>query len=671
MVSISKVDSDKNNNILEKQLKTLGKKIRIDILKKLKVAQNHFTFSKLQKEVLEHNFSSVNFSFHLNALKKCELIDSSEEGYYITKLGKQILNNILSIEQILTDRSKTRMIRTSKYSKELFDSNKIEEYLIVEGELDVFLARQIAREVEERLAKTNIEYLTAPLMREYINAILLENGLEEVRHKLTRLGTPPYEVFKLFNSKENEMTPEKFIKRLGSDVSEQFLLLNLLPKNLADLYLTGEIALLHLNYWSLRPLSIYLNTESVIKYILNNKSNVSNNFEKTEDSIKIILGFCDFLNKFKRFYSEDLLLGDFNNHFLTNLNLPANKSYIIDLLTSQMLSFNESFNDGQSHLSLGFNNTQSPTNASILLDQPVTQILYSLIEKSVKNNGPLLLFGYSDFVAQNSTRDIINDLFSHSLKNNVILQDNGFLNLQNSTIIKILDPKQNKIILDKILINLHMISVEAKQNDDTFIELLQDKMESIFELFNFKKNLVNKKLSTVNDWIKIIPQVFGEKEDCIIKDSIKSISFFGLNKAILNHCGIELDRTETSTSFALNILSFMKKLIEEKNELENEYYTLTQPHNDKYLQDCWNNGISHSGHNINCYSSKIIRENSTLSLVKKFSLFKKFENIINGGSIFDQTINANDISLNNYLKMLIDSKINAFSLSNFENYVRN
>jgi len=664
------VDSDKNNNLLEKQLKTLGQKIRIDILKKLKVAQNHFSFSKLQKEVLEHNFSSVNFSFHLNALKKCELIESSEEGYYITKLGKQILNNILSIEQILTDRSKTKMIRTSRYSKELFDSNKIVEYLVIEGELDGFLARQIAREVEVRLTKTNIEYLTAPLMREYINAVLLENGLEEVRHKLTRLGTPPYEVFKLFNSKDNAITPETFIRRLGSDVSEQFLLLNLLPKNLADLYLTGEIALLHLNYWSLRPLSIYLNTDSVIKYILNNYPNISNNFEKTEDLINIVLGFCDFLNKFKHFYSEDLLLGDFN-HFLTNFNLPVNKSYIIDLLTSQMLSINESFNDGQSHLSLGFNNTQSPTNESILLSQTVTQFLYSFIEKPVKNNGPLLFFGYSDFISQNSTPNIINDLFSHSLKNNVILQDSSFLNLLNSNIIKILNPKQNKIILDKILINLHMISVEAKQNDDTFIELLQGKMESIFELFNFKKNLVKKKLSTVNEWIKIIAQIFGEKQDCILKDSIKSISFFGLNKAILNHCGIELDRTESSTSFALRILSFMKKLIEEKNELENDYFILSQPHNDKYLQDCWNNGTSHNGEKINCYSSKIIRKNSTLSLVKKFSLFKKFENIVNGGSIFDQSINANEISLNNYLKMLIESKINAFSLSNFENYERN
>ena len=670
MFSISKVNSDKNNNFLEKQLKTLGQKIRIDILKKLKVAQDHFSFSKLQKEVLENNLSSVNFSFHLNALKKCELIESSEEGYYITKLGKQILNKILSIEQILTDRSKTKMIRTSKYSKELFDSNKIEEYLVTEGELDVFLARQIAREVEVRLTKTNIEYLTAPLMREYINVVLLENGLENVRHKLTRLGTPPYEVFKLFNSKENEITPENFIRRLGSDVSEQFLLLNLLPKNLADLYLTGEIALLHLNYWSLRPLSIYLNTDSVIKYILNNYPNISNNFEKAEELIKIVIGFCDFLNKFKNFYSEDLLLGDFNQ-FLTNFNLPVNKSYIFDLLTSQMLSINESFNDGQSHLSLGISSTQSPNNDSILLNQPVTQFLYSFIDKPVKNNGPLLFFGYSDFISQNSIPNIINDLFSHSLKNNVILQDNSFLNLLNSNIIKIPNPKQNKIILDKILINLHMISVEAKQNDDTFIELLQGKMESIFELFNFKKNLVKKKLSTVNEWIKIIAQIFGEKQDCILKDSIKSISFFGLNKAILNHCGIELDRTESSTSFALRILSFMKKLIEEKNELENDYFTLSQPHNDRYLQDCWNNGTSLNGENINYYSSKIIRKNSTLSLVKKFSLFKKFENIVNGGSIFDQSIDANDISLNNYLKMLIDSKINAFSLSNFENYARN
>ena len=168
------MDTDKNQDILEKQLKTLGQRVRIDILKKIKNKQAPLSFSRLQKEVLRFNPSSINLSFHLNTLKKSELILSSEEGYSITSLGEKILDKILSIEQILNNQNKARMIRTSKYSKELFDFNKIEEYLVIEGDLDRYLARQIAHEVEERLSKTNIEYLTAPLMREYINAILLE-----------------------------------------------------------------------------------------------------------------------------------------------------------------------------------------------------------------------------------------------------------------------------------------------------------------------------------------------------------------------------------------------------------------------------------------------------------------------------------------------------------------
>jgi anaerobic ribonucleoside-triphosphate reductase/predicted transcriptional regulator len=657
------VDSDKNYILLEKQLKTLGQKIRIDILKKLKDLQVPFSFSKLQKEVLEHNLSSVNFSFHLNALKKCELIDSSEDGYSITTLGKEILNKILSIEQILANRSKIRMIRTSKYSKELFDSSKIEEYLVTEGELDIFLAKQITRKVEKRLTKTNIEYLTAPLMREYINAILLENGLEEVRHKLTRLGTPPYEVFKLFNSKDTQITPEKFIERLGSDVSEQFLLLNLLPKNLADMYLSGEIALLHLNHWSLRPLSVYLNTNSILKYIYNKNASISANFDDDKNVLLTISDLCNFFYKFKQFYSGDLVLGDFNNYFIANLDLSEDKSYIMDLLTSQILRFEESCRDNYQHLSLGFNSKKPSHNNNILKRNSVKQFLSSLMEKSENTKSPNLLFNYSDFIDKGSSESLIKDLSSHTLKNSIILENY----LLNSATVKIPNPKHNKIILDKILLNLHMVSIDANQNDDVFFELLQDKIESVFEFFQIKKNLVKRKLSTVSEWNKIIPHLFEDNSGNILNESIKSISFFGLNKAILNHCGIELDRTESSTSFALNVLTFVRKLIEEKNESENDFYTLTQPHNDKYLTDCFYNEIPNHGKPVNFYSSKIIRDTSSLTLIKKISLFKKFEAVINGGSIFDQVINANDISLNKYLKMLIDSKINAFSLGNFGN----
>ncbi|MHA1526301.1 MAG: DUF7347 domain-containing protein, partial [Promethearchaeota archaeon] len=202
------MSSDKISESLEQQLKTLGQKIRIDILKKLNDCNDSISFSMLQKKVLSTNSNSKNLSFHLNVLKKSDLITTNEYGYSITELGKKILTNILKIEQILNVQNNSIIIRTSKYSKEIFDNNKIVEYLIREGELDKYLARQIAQEVKERLSNITIEYLTAPLMREYINAILLENGLEQVRHKLTRLGTPPYEVYKLFE--KSRINPENF-----------------------------------------------------------------------------------------------------------------------------------------------------------------------------------------------------------------------------------------------------------------------------------------------------------------------------------------------------------------------------------------------------------------------------------------------------------------------------
>lgn len=652
------MDSDKNNNTLEKQLKTLGQKIRVDILKKLNNTDIPLSFSKLQKTVLENNLSSVNFSFHLNALKKCDLISVDEEGYYITRLGKQITNKILAIKQILDDQNKVRMIRTSKYSKELFDINKIEEYLINEGELEPYLARQIAREVEERLSRTSIEYLTAPLMREYINAVLLESGLEKVRHKLTRLGTPPFEAFKLFNSTDNSVTPEKFIKRLGSDVSEQFLLLNLIPKNLADLYLSGEIALLHLNYWSLRPLSFYINAKTLFDTFSKTKSNQPKTIEKRRDIINLILNPMDFLYRLKQYYSEGLLLGDFNNQFLSFFNLQKDQSHFFNILTSQLQRFNNSYNDNKSHLSLEFKNVKSSVQCQI--EEKFLHFLENQVKTCVR---PLICREYSNLIESKLIDNVINDYISNSYQKNFIFFRNSS-NLLNSNIIKIKNPEVNNIILDKILINLHTISLEASQNDDLFLDLLQDKIESVFNLFHHKKLLIKKKLCSIKDWNNLVSIIFSIHEDDLYKNAIKSISFFGLNEAILNHCGIEIDRTENSELFALKILSFMKKLIKEKNKAEDNNYILSQPHYDSYLKDSWRNGISQYGKKINYYTSTIIRDDSTLSLDKKIAIFKKFEKILDGGIIFYEKMNNIDFSIKELLKLLFESKINAISLRN-------
>jgi anaerobic ribonucleoside-triphosphate reductase len=212
-----------------------------------------------------------------------------------------------------------------------------------------------------------------------------------------------------------------------------------------------------------------------------------------------------------------------------------------------------------------------------------------------------------------------------------------------------------------------MISVEANQNDDLFFDLLLEKLNSVFDLFKVKENLVQTKLSSVKAWNKFVPTIFGPLGANFFEEMVKSISFFGLNKAILNHCGLELDRMDSSTSFALNVLTFMKKIIEEQNSFKCKNYVLTQPHDDLYLKTSWHNDTDSQNSTRYYYSSRIIREDCSLSLSKKITLFKKFENLLDGGSLFNHQINTGEKSLNEYLNALCDSKINAFSFKNHKN----
>ncbi len=661
------MDSDKNFDVLEKQLKILGQKIRIDIMKKLNVCRNPLSYSMLQKEVLGANPNSVNFSFHLKALKNGNLISTNESGYSLSTLGKQILKNIVSLEQILYDQNKQIMIRTSKYSKEPFNATKIEDYLIKEGQLEKFLAIQISKEVKERLSKANIGYLTTPLMREYINAILLENGLEEIRHKLTRLGTPPFEAFSLFDRNSN---PEQFISRLGFDVSEQFLLLNLLPKNLADLYLSGEVALLNLNYWSLRPLGFYLDSKSIVEYITKQSSINLNTLDNNVAFINLIMNFFDTLTKFKPFFSEDILLGNFNNSFLSYFNSNKNTSNILNIIISQILKLTNRQYDEKPHLSLEFSflDNIKKNNVENSKSHFYNDFLINLFYQISQNNDlicPLMLYDYSNFLSSKSESDLLTKVLTSSNRNNFIFYKNNRSNLLNSTFtnvhkIKKGNEQRNKIVLDKILINLHMIAKKSNQKDGIFFENLHEKLDSVFELFVCKKKLVDRKLKSSNHWKKIISEFFEPQNGDWIDESLKSISFFGLNEAVKTHCGIEIDRNENSEVFAQKILNFMIDIIDEHNQRDHGNYIFTQPHNENYLPNRGYNNKLSLGDGTKRYNIDLIRTDSKISLERKIDLYKKFEKIIDGGSIF--TCNLDNLNMPEIIKFLINSKLNAFSI---------
>jgi len=661
------LNSDKNSDVLEKQLKTLGQKIRIDILKKLSLSSNPLSYSILQKEVLGSNPNSVNFSFHLKALKNSDLMYTSNDGYSLSALGGQILKNIVSIEKLLYDQNNTIMIRTSKYSKEPFDSSKIENYLIKEGRIDGHLAKQISKEVEQRLSKANITYLTAPLMREYINGILLENGQEEIRHRLTRLGTPPYEVSRYFNN--NKINPEQFLSKLGSEVSEQFLLLNLLPKNLADMYLSGEIVLLNLNYWSLRPLGFYIDSNSIISYLSKQKLVNLNKLDKPIELIKLCSNFFNVVGKLKPYVSEDILLGNFSN-FLFKFSSNKNSEALINFLNSEIMNHSNRIYDQKSHLSLeisssGIFEAHNTSNLQISSIFDCLGRLFNQIDQNDRFTCPQIVLDYSLLPNNKSGYDFLRETINSPHSNDIIFSLNNNLSLLNSTLINVnknitKEEPKSKVVLDKILINLHNIADSSKQNDSLFFENVQEKLTSVFEIFAHKKDLINRRLSTSKDWNKIISDFIKPESISWIDDSLRSVSFFGLNEAIKTHCGIEIDRIENSESFAYNLLVFMKDIINEFNQEHNENYILTQPHNDNYLSKQWCRSMDNVSNGPNKYCIDMVRGDSKLSLEKKIQIYKNFEGIVDGGSVF--TFNVNNKPLEELMAQLSYSKVNMFQL---------
>jgi ribonucleoside-triphosphate reductase (formate) len=147
-------------------------------------------------------------------------------------------------------------VRTSSSSLEYFSSAKIVESLIKETHVDRPFAQSVAKDVEKELGRMRLNYVTAPLIREIVNVKLLERGMESVRARYTRLGMPVYDVLHLLENGSREIaqySPEAVHKVMSDQIAREYALINVLPFDLADAHLSGQIHIHDLNYFTLRP----------------------------------------------------------------------------------------------------------------------------------------------------------------------------------------------------------------------------------------------------------------------------------------------------------------------------------------------------------------------------------------------------------------------------------
>lgn len=93
-----------------------------------------------------------------------------------------------------------------------FDPEYIYRSLLRETGISKRKATLITEKVTRFLIKTNLEIISAPLIREVVNVHLLKIGLENTRRQYTRIGMPKYDIKKL---KERFHRKKVIIRKIG------------------------------------------------------------------------------------------------------------------------------------------------------------------------------------------------------------------------------------------------------------------------------------------------------------------------------------------------------------------------------------------------------------------------------------------------------------------------
>jgi ribonucleoside-triphosphate reductase len=239
---------------------------RIDILRILN-AKGPLTYSELKALAgFKSKKESGKFAYHLRKLLRQLLValNKAERRYTITNLGKLVLSLARQIEERSIIESGKMYVRTNKHTIEEFNSHKIIQSLVREANLPLEQAHKITEEVENKIYRLQTTFLTSSLIRETVNSVLIEHGHEEYRNKLARVGLPSSDIIQMLSSGETMRNGiESVMTRTAGAAFSEYLLFSMLPKDIADMHLAGEINISNANVWGLLPDTIFIDVSEL------------------------------------------------------------------------------------------------------------------------------------------------------------------------------------------------------------------------------------------------------------------------------------------------------------------------------------------------------------------------------------------------------------------------
>jgi ribonucleoside-triphosphate reductase len=164
----------------------------------------------------------------------------------------------------------TIFVRTSDEETIEWNRQRIIDALIRETDIDLEAAEKISKDVEKEIFASGIAVLTASLIRELVDAKLIERGYEKARRLHTRMGFPLYDVRQLIRhqNKENANVPhgpEGTNLLLAEGIKREYALHDVFSQEITDAHIAGDLHLHGLGYID-RPYSSCQTLEYIKKF---------------------------------------------------------------------------------------------------------------------------------------------------------------------------------------------------------------------------------------------------------------------------------------------------------------------------------------------------------------------------------------------------------------------
>ena len=509
-------------------------------------------------------------------------------------------------------RGKELYVRTSRFTYEYFDRKKIKESLLKETEISEEAAEMITSEVEAFLKNAQYDVISSSLIRELVNARLLQHGLDKIRMQYTRIGMPVYDVTALINqgSKENanlQYNPETVHKLVADSILKEYTLVKLLPKNLSHAHIRGEIHVHDLDYFAMRPFCFSHDIRFFLKrgYVSDGQGVHTAVAGPAKHPEVAILHAAKFLASAQTNCAGGQGYNWFNILFSPFLrDLPYERIKQL----AQMFIYEMS----QMYVARGGQTVFSsidiePEIPKVLMDVPAVlpggqvrdgvtyadfqdeteKFFRAIIE--VYTNGdslgkpfhfpkcevkvsPELLEKYSeDYLAVSRLAAKFGT--PYFFVQQPYMPEYSCYQCC-SYLMDLSDQNSNSDLyngsvrggaLQVVTLNLPRIAYEARGSDDRFFEILRQRMELMREVMYIKNNIIKKRLA--QGLLPFLAQKVNENELYLNPDKMSyELGMVGLNEALKAHLGYELHESKDAWTFGMKVIKTMCDIAKEFNK---------------------------------------------------------------------------------------------------------